>query len=338
MAEIVSTHYAQLPGPHVKRLLGVMGRPISVDSIQRLTRMVAQKAADCDAVEQALIESPPGPAAVECLRYEPASQPKDVGSIVVSLDGAHMPLGKKWKEATVGTITLRDAKGKRLETARIACPPETKRGKFLRRMAEEVRQARERFPKAVVLGVADGCEQFQMFLKDATDRQTLDFWHATEHLREAGEAVWPWDGPKRKEWFALWKGRLKHNKTGVGAVRRELRRLLETKPLTAAAKKKLKGAAVFFRNQGDRMNYVENAAMNLPIGSGVVEAACKTLVKARMCVSGARWKEVGAGDVLRINALGQSDGRWEQFWGWWSQGRGLPKHQIAALKRKGSVS
>ena len=54
---------------------------------------------------------------------------------------------------------------------------------------------------------------------------------------------------------------------------------------------------------------------NLPIGSGVTEAACKILVKQRLCGSGMHWKDKGAKVILSLRALVQSKGRWQQFWG-----------------------
>ena len=62
------------------------------------------------------------------------------------------------------------------------------------------------------------------------------------------------------------------------------------------------------------MKYSEHVQGNLPIGSGVTEAACKTLVKQRLCGSGMRWKDTGIQVVLSLRALVQTSGRWNQFW------------------------
>lgn len=62
------------------------------------------------------------------------------------------------------------------------------------------------------------------------------------------------------------------------------------------------------------MAYAEHIENNLPIGSGVTEAACKTLVKQRLCGSGMRWKDKGAKVILSLRALVQTQGRWQQFW------------------------
>jgi hypothetical protein len=55
-------------------------------------------------------------------------------------------------------------------------------------------------------------------------------------------------------------------------------------------------------------------ADQLPIGSGVTEAACKSLVKQRLCASGMRWKTTGAKVVLSLRALTHTVGRWTRFW------------------------
>ena len=62
------------------------------------------------------------------------------------------------------------------------------------------------------------------------------------------------------------------------------------------------------------MDYAQSVALNHPIGSGVTEAACKTIVKQRLGQSGMQWKDKGAGVILSLRALSHSSGRWEQFW------------------------
>ncbi len=62
-----------------------------------------------------------------------------------------------------------------------------------------------------------------------------------------------------------------------------------------------------------RMSYFELQQNKLPIGSGVVEAACKNLIGARMKKSGMRWTINGGQAVLTLRSLILSN-RWEQFW------------------------
>jgi hypothetical protein len=78
----------------------------------------------------------------------------------------------------------------------------------------------------------------------------------------------------------------------------------------------IESALTYFRNQckGGRMAYAALVAEHIPIGSGVTEAACKVLVKQRLCGSGMRWKEAGAAAVLSVRCLTYTTGRWSQFW------------------------
>ena len=63
------------------------------------------------------------------------------------------------------------------------------------------------------------------------------------------------------------------------------------------------------------LDYAQHIKDHLPIGSGVTEAACKTLIiKQPLCGSGMRWKSQGAKLVLTLRALVQTGDRWPQFW------------------------
>ncbi len=72
----------------------------------------------------------------------------------------------------------------------------------------------------------------------------------------------------------------------------------------------------YYKNHKSKMFYTRHIKDNLPIGSGVTEAACKILVKQRMCISGSRWKDDGASCVLALRTLKLTKGRWQQFWGY----------------------
>ncbi|TXL12789.1 ISKra4 family transposase, partial [Methylococcaceae bacterium HT3] len=95
----------------------------------------------------------------------------------------------------------------------------------------------------------------------------------------------------------------------------ELQALTDTR-LTKSIKDDLAATITYFSNNitKDRMNYAHHIEEKLPIGSGVTEAACKTLVKQRLCGSGMRWKNKGAKVVLSLRALVQTTNRWQQFW------------------------
>jgi len=86
----------------------------------------------------------------------------------------------------------------------------------------------------------------------------------------------------------------------MGGKRRQRRRKL------------LNAERMYFQNQRDRMDYAGYQARGLPIGSGVVEAACKTLATQRLKRSGMSWRD-GKQAILTIRSLQQSH-RWPAAW------------------------
>ena len=85
---------------------------------------------------------------------------------------------------------------------------------------------------------------------------------------------------------------------------KQLRRLARERPW-AKDDEDVERAITYFANQSGagRMDYSSRVAANEPIGSGVTEAACKVIVKQRLCGSGMKWSEDGAEVVLSLRAL-----------------------------------
>jgi hypothetical protein len=100
----------------------------------------------------------------------------------------------------------------------------------------------------------------------------------------------------------------------VSYVLRNLRRLLEEKKkdLTAKKRKTLRAAITYFENNQDHMHYDEYLAAGYPIGSGVVEGACRHLVKDRLELTGMRWEREGAQSMLHLRAI-YLNREWSQF-------------------------
>ena len=75
----------------------------------------------------------------------------------------------------------------------------------------------------------------------------------------------------------------------------------------------MRAALTYFRNQHHRMHYAAYQRQHFPIASGVMEAACKTLVTQRLKGSGMAWTMAGGQAILTLRSLLQSD-RWAQAW------------------------
>ena len=248
-----------------------------------------------------------------------------VNAVAISLDGAHMPMkasqeeGNKeggYRQAMVGTISLYNCETERLHTIYLGEAPEYGKSTFIQRMTREIERAKALYPEALYLGIADGAADNWSFLEQHADKLLLDYFHASEYLPHLAQAAYPGktDKPQRETWLADRRHQLKHEPGFVDKLIEEAERLLKKKSLGKTVRENLNKALTYFSNQRHRMDYAGFHADNLPIGSGVTEAACKVLVKQRLCGSGMRWKEKGARIVLSLRALSESTGRWNQFW------------------------
>ncbi len=255
--------------------------------------------------------------------YATPKQAVAVKSVAIGVDGTCMLLCEDgYREAMVGTVSLYDRHGKRLHTIYVGASPEYGKETFLGRMEGEIRHIQGLYPEATYVGVADGAAENWRFLNRYTDKQILDFYHATGYLANAARAAFPRDNAKRQDWLDEHCHALKHKRAAAGRILKEMEALVD-KRLSKTVREQLDAAITYFRNHKHQMNYAYYQARAWPIGSGVTEAACKTLVKQRLCSSGMKWKDQGARVVLSLRALVLTEARWGQFWDKISQ-YGLP--------------
>ena len=129
----------------------------------------------------------------------------------------------------------------------------------------------------------------------------LDFYHATEHLGAALGAAYGEGTPSYQERAETLRTVLRDDPQGVDKVIGALERLRTRYPRRQAIHK----ALAYFPEHRHRMPYAHLRAQHLPIGSGVVEAACKTLVSQRLKRSGMRWRHPGGQAILTFRALSE---------------------------------
>jgi len=250
--------------------------------------------------------------------YELPEFDRPVASASVGVDGTCMLLvDDGWRVAMTGTIALYDSEGERLHTIYLGATPEYGKEEFHTRFLRELARVKAQYPDISYIGLGDGAADNWSFLSPITDRQLVDFYHASEYVGKAALVMLP--GKKRADEREAWlEDRLHRLKHKQGAAARLLEEMEECatshtirgQPLRSG----LESAITYFRNQKHRMNYGYHTARCQPIGSGVTEAACKVLIKERFCRSGSRWKEEGAAAVLSIRALKITTGRWHAFW------------------------
>jgi len=147
-------------------------------------------------------------------------------------------------------------------------------------------------------------------------RLMLDYYHGSEHLNELSKAIFGSEGKggeEGREWYEKWAFKLKYEPGAVEGILRSSRGYRKRKKVGKKQESEIRKQETYFRRNGSRMNYHEHVVNGWPIGSGVVEAGCKTIVKARMCRSGMRWTKAGGEIILTIRAVHQSR-QWDKVW------------------------
>ena len=181
-------------------------------------------------------------------------------------------------------------------------------------MEREIERTKKSYPEAKFVGIADGAETNWKFLEKHTEEQILDFYHGSGYLGAVAEALYPKKKGKQKEWLTENCHQLKHEEGAAGDLLNQMKQLKSEKTHSKNITEKLQAAITYYENHQHQMNYSQYREKKYPIGSGVTEAACKTLVKQRLCCAGMRWKEKGAGIILSLRALVLTKERWRQFW------------------------
>jgi hypothetical protein len=260
------------------------------------------------------------------------SVPDEAVAVAVSLDGVLLPMkngerarkracsrqhGKRTKgpagysEAGCGTLSFYDSTGARLSTIRIGRMPERKQATLKAMLAAELDRVLELRPDLKLVKLADGARDNWDYLSDCLPPgvELVDFYHAAEHLRAALVAAYGETSPTAHAQFEKHRRVLRDDPDGVDKVIRALCYLRDKHPRN----RKIQAELTYFRRNRERMRHAAAREQNLPIGSGVVEAACKTLVTQRMKRSGMRWLHEGGQAILTLRSLVQSD-RFDRAW------------------------
>ena len=171
--------------------------------------------------------------------------------------------------------------------------------------AEAVRRDPDQQRRWVVL--TDGQEDLLRQVCAAAKRYKVDvvvvqdFVHVLEYLWKAAYALHPEHAEERESWVmdratAILEGRAQDVAVG-------LRRAATRKQLSQGERKPVDKAADYIDHNQQRLQYDQALAAGLPIATGVIEGACRHLVKDRMDITGARWGLERAEAILKLRSL-----------------------------------
>jgi hypothetical protein len=142
----------------------------------------------------------------------------------------------------------------------------------------------------------------------------IDLIHVTEYLWDAAWCFHPEASPDAARWVrqhtrAILDGRATETAAAIRTQAAATENLSQNKRNIAAK------AARYLENKAPYLDYPTALANGWPISTGVIEGACRHLVKDRMAITGARWTTHGAEAILKLRAI-RANGDWDTYWHW----------------------
>ena len=141
-------------------------------------------------------------------------------------------------------------------------------------------------------------------------RGTLDFFHAGEHLAATAQALFGEGTPETRSWFEAARKALLED--GWSGIQEHIGRTL-CGTVSDAGRTAIDKLVAYLANHSHRLNYRQRLACGEPIGSGLIEGACKQVIGKRMKQTGARWTVPNANRMAELCCLTYSD-QWHEYW------------------------
>lgn len=321
--------------PGVRRLMGRVGGKESFNEGRRDLEELAGIKVQTKAVERvaegigAALEVLGGREREQAIATQKVIPLKAIAKLYVSFDGTGVPVikretaGRRGKSATgeahtrevklgcVFTQTMVDGQGQPVRdeaSTSYVGAIETAAQFGWRIYGEAERRGLRRAAQVIIIG--DGApwvwglaaEHFPGAI------EIVDLYHAREHLTALSKLVYGVASAKAREWASARLAQLDEGE--VESLLLSLRRL---RPTAAQTQEAVRQAIGYFDGNRERMRYASFRRQQLFVGSGVIEAGCKTIVGYRLKQSGMRWSLRGANAIISLRCA-QLSGRWEEFW------------------------
>jgi hypothetical protein len=252
---------------------------------------------------------------------EKAYASKGNRKVVLSVGRDGISLGIKWSKSfemgSTATITVYDRKGKRLGTVYLGYAPESKQQTMTDELTSVIQEVLKDWKKApprlcYVTDAGDNETQYyRKVLCRMSDPQRpgkrlrwyriIDYYHTTEKITIMAEAVF---GPGQKATTWARKARkLLLKPGGPSRVLYSAAAIRSYHGLRSWQVEEFERAYNYIRSRTRHMQYHRYRALGLPIGSGITEAACKTVYTQRLKLSGMRWGHAGAQVILSLRMI-----------------------------------
>lgn len=247
-------------------------------------------------------------------------------ALAVGRDGIMIPMrAGGYQEASTATVSVYDRQRRRLGTVYLGQMPEEKQATLSRTLTALLSATLTAWqgplPRLAYItdkGSAPD-DYYRRVLKKMkhprdgrplTWEWVLDFYHVCSYIGKMADALFGPETPAAAKWFAKMRRWLRDRRQGVAQVLRSAMQLLDRRRMTKAQRTEFWKAYRYLRRHRRWMDYQGYRRRGLPIGSGVTEAACKTVFTQRFKRSGMRWHRDTGQVILDLRVIHLS-GIWD---------------------------
>jgi hypothetical protein len=280
---------------------------------------------------------------LELLAEAEQSSGKHRPTLACGRDGVMVPIRDRgYQEAATGTASVHDRRGKRLGTVYLGQMPEPGQHRLTGQMTAMLtavlgacHASGGACPRLAYL--SDGGHHPQEFFRRVLSRMadpwrpgrvlpwqwTLDFFHACGHLWTMAESLFG-EPAGAWSWYRRMRHWLRDRRGGVANILRSATQQENRRKMTRGRKQEYGKAYRYLRRHARWMNYAACRKARLPIGSGVTEAACKTVFAQRLKRSGMTWGIDGGQVIVDVRVLVLS-GVWDRAYAAYLHAQPLPE-------------
>ena len=220
--------------------------------------------------------------------------------------------------ATTATVTVFDRAGERLRTVFLAWRPELGQGTMSQMLSGLLTEvlAKWQGPLPALAYVADSGGNESSYFEDTLCKmrhprtgerlpwqRVVDFYHAAERVWTMAEVLFGKGKPRYWAWARQRLRILKNESRGVKRVLHSAATLVAGCKQGKTRREEFRKAYNYLRKRTKWMRYSEYRKCHIPLGSGITEAACKTIFTQRLKLSGMRWKKPGAQPILTLRTI-----------------------------------
>jgi hypothetical protein len=296
--------------------------PYSRASFERVAHVVGALAvAERQDVEDALIDAYEIPEQARAISVSldrvsvPMEEPRKRPVGRPRKGAAKRPVQRNFRMAYCGTVSVHGQDGEALHTIRYGCMPQGDPSQMKDRLADDAATLMSKRPDLKLQLLCDGAPEMWNLLDAGFPakrfgpdiHRLVDLHHLMEKLGAAAREV---SGSAAEETVSRWKLTLLNRQNAAGQIHEEL--MASDRDEGPGGDHPVHAAITYLDSHSqnaDRMNYARARRLGLPLGSGNVEATCKSLFEMRLKRCGSRWKEGTGQHIVQLRALALSD-RW----------------------------